>query len=73
MSHKFTNLKSKNEFGWGGKGKSKKKRKAKVGVMTKKELKKFFGHSFTPIHKKTKPPQRSQRSNSFGALSIDGM
>ena len=54
MSHKFTNLKSENGFDWSGKGKSTKKRKAKAGAMTKKELKKFFGHSFPPMPKKKK-------------------
>ena len=54
MSHKLTNLKSENGFNLGGKGKSTMKRKAKVGTMTKKELKKFFGHSFPPMPKKVK-------------------
>nr|DAV23893.1 MAG TPA: hypothetical protein [Bacteriophage sp.] len=54
MSHKFTNLKSENEFNHGGKGKSTMKRKAKANTMTKKELKKFFGHSFPAMPKKAK-------------------
>lgn len=54
MSHKFTGLKSENEFNHGGKNKTNKKRKAKVGAMTKKELKKFFGYSFPAMPKKVK-------------------
>ena len=54
MSHKFTNLKSENEFNHGGKGKTAMKRKAKANTMTKKELKKFFGHSFLAMPKKAK-------------------
>ena len=51
MSHKLTHLKLDNESTLGGKGKSTKKRKVKTGAMTKKELKKFFGHSFPPMPK----------------------
>ena len=54
MSHKLTHLKLDNESTLGGKGKSTKKRKVKAGAMTKKELKKFFGHSFPPMPKKEK-------------------
>lgn len=54
MSHKLTYLKLDNESSLGGKGKSTKKRKVKAGAMTKKELKKFFGHSFPPMPKKEK-------------------
>lgn len=54
MSHKFTGLKSENEFNHGGKNKTNMKRKAKAGAMTKKELKKFFGHSFPAMPKKAK-------------------
>lgn len=54
MSHKLTHLKLDNESSLGGKGKSRKKRKVKAGAMTKKELKKFFGHSFPPMPKKEK-------------------
>ena len=63
MSHKFTGMPSENEPARGGKGKSKKIHnrdsktglgKKKVGIMNRKELKKFFGHSFPPMPKKVK-------------------
>lgn len=57
MSHKFTGMPSENEPARGGKGKSKKihnNGKKKVGVMNRKELKEFFGHSFPPMLKKKK-------------------
>lgn len=63
MSHKFTGMPSENEPARGGKGKSHKIHnrdqkaglgKKKVGVMNRKELKEFFGHSFPPMSKKVK-------------------
>lgn len=60
MSHKFTNLKSENEFNHGGKGKSTMKRKAKANTMTKRNLKSSLVIRFQQCLKRQRQPKYRQ-------------